>query len=188
MIVPCFTERFATMTDRPLDAPERDDRCDRVGQLRTAELFALAAARLWVADFLQQGEGTSLGGPCWRSGFVAADLDDATVIAFDQFFQAFAAGATRQIEFRCPACARLSPDERRYLEALSLLQRDRRAAAEAILAGWLAPAARRVALTAAHAVAAAMADAGLTLPWRIAETALPHSHILYADQGHRLVH
>ncbi len=176
------------MTDRPQDAPERDDRRDRVSQLRTAELFALAAARLWVADFLKQGEEAASGRPCWRSGFVAADLDEPTVTAFDQLFQAFAAGATRQIEFRCPNCPRLSPDEQRFLEALSLLQRDRRPAAEAILAGWLAPAARRVALDAAHAVAGAMVDVGLTLPWRIAETALPHGHILYADQGLRLIH
>lgn len=175
------------MTERTLDPHELGDFRDRVSQLRTAELFALAAGRLWVSDYLRQNDDLP-GRPSWRSGFAAADLDERTVAEFDQLFQAFAAGATRQIEFRCPNCPRLSPDEQRYLEALSLLQRRRRPAAEAILADWLAPAARRVALNAAHAVAGALAEAGLVLPWRSAETALPKGQIPYADQGLRLVH
>lgn len=160
----------------------------RVDRLRTAELFVLAAGRLWVSEYLLPGEASGGRRPCWRSGFVAADLDEAAAGAFDQLFQAFAAGATRQIEFRCPNCPLLSPDELRFMEALALLQRDGRDPADAILADWLAPAARRVALNAAHAVAGALAGAGLILPWRIAGTAVPHSRMGYADQGLRLIH
>lgn len=176
------------MTERTPDPPDLHDPArERVAQLRTAELFALAAGRLWVAAFLQQGDDTERR-PCWRSGFAAADLDEAAVTAFDQLFQAFAGGATRQIEFRCPNCPRLSPDEQLFLQALACLQRDRHAAAAAILGDWLAPAACRVALNAAHAVAGAIAQAGLILPWRDAETALPNTRIHYADQGIRLIH
>lgn len=171
------------------DLPDlHDPALECVAQLRTAELFALAAGRLWVSEFLRQEDGSADLRPCWRSGFVAADLDEATVSAFDQLFQAFAGGATRQIEFRCPNCPRLSPDEQRFLQALAHLQRDRRAAAAAILGQWLAPAACRVALNAAHAVAGAIALAGLILPCRGGETALPNAWHHYADQGVRLIH
>ena len=44
--------------------------------------YNLAAGRLWVSEFLQQGEGTERR-PCWRAGFAAADLDEAAVTAFD---------------------------------------------------------------------------------------------------------
>ncbi len=176
------------MIERMTDLPDlHDPALERVAQLRTAELFALAAGRLWVSEYLQQDDGAARR-PCWRSGFVAADLDEAAVTAFDQLFQAFAGGATRQIEFRCPNCPRLSPDEQRFLQALAYLQRDRRAAAAAILGDWLAPAACRVALNAAHAVAGAIAQAGLILPWRSAGTALPNAQVHYADQGIRLIH
>ena len=176
------------MTERPLDLPDRAEHSlERVARLCTAELFALAAGRLWVSDFLAQDDAPPRRA-CWRSGFAAADLDDAAVTAFDQLFQAFAGGATRQIEFHCPNCPRLSPDEQRYLQALAYLQRDLRAPAEAILADWLAPAARRVALTAAHAVAGATALAGLVLPWLGAGPAVPNAQVPYAEQGIRLVH
>lgn len=176
------------MTDRTLDLPDLHDPApERVAQLRTAELFALAAGRLWVSEYLHQDDGAARR-PCWRSGFVAADLDEAAVAAFDQLFQAFAGGATRQIEFRCPNCPRLSLDEQRFLRALAYLQRDRRAAAAAILGDWLAPAATRIALNAAHAVAGAIAQVGLILPWRNAGTAPPNVQAHYADQGIRLIH
>lgn len=176
------------MTERPLDLPDLDDPAlARVAQLCTAELFALAAGRLWVSAYLQPDDAPARR-PCWRSGFAAADLDAATVLAFDRLFQAFAGGAIRQIEFRCPNCPRLSLDERRFLQALAHLQRDRRAAAAAILGGWLAPAACRVALNAAEAVAGAMAEVGLVLPCRAAGTASPNAPIHYPDQGIRLVH
>ena len=160
----------------------------RVDRLRTAELFALAAGRLWVAECLQPTDTGPARRPCWRSGFAAANLDESALGAFDELFQAFAAGARRPIEFRCPSCPLLSTDELRLLETLALLQRDRRAAAEALLGAWLAPAARRVALAAADVVACALAEAGLTLPWRIAGTALPQDRMSYADQGLRLIH
>jgi len=177
------------MTERTLDVHDLAGLPrERVGELRTPELFALAAGRLWVSEFLRQGDEAAVKRPCWRAGFAAADLDDRALTAFDQLFQAFAAGATRQIEFHCPNCPRLSADERRYLEALALLQRDRHPPAEAILGDWLAPAARRIALNAAQVVALSMAEAGLILPWCGAETALPKGLISYPDQGFRLVH
>lgn len=135
----------------------------RIGQLRTAELLVLAAARLWVADYLDPHRH----GPNWRDGFRAAGLDRASGDQFDALFAVLAAGAIREIGFHRPTCACLGADEVLLLRVFCQLQRGRAEAAERLLAAVLAPAAVRLALLPAGRVAMAMAGAGIFLPNRV---------------------
>lgn len=134
----------------------------RIGQLRTAELLVLAAARLWVADYLDPHRH----GPNWRDGFRAAGLDRASGDQFDALFAVLAAGAIREICFHRPTCACLGADEALLLRVFFELQRGRAEAAARLLAAVLAPAAVRLALLPAGRVAMAMAGAGIFLPCR----------------------
>lgn len=138
-----------------------------LADLRTAELFVVSSLRLWV---LPHRDPTGIH-PDWRGGFVAAGIDDVGAPAFDQLFRIVAAAACRSLDVRCLRCARLGEDEGFLLQLMSLLQRERIAAASAILADWLPSAAARMALLPARGFALALVDAGLPIPVRHAEAA-----------------
>lgn len=145
-----------------MQATTRRQPATSVTDLGTAELFALATARLWVARCLNPDRPT----PDWDGGFGAAGLEPCAAGAFDSLFRAIAAGARRDMEFHCPSCPCLAADERQYLHMLALFQQGFSLEAAAILEDWLSPAAFRAALEPAGRFAAALAWAGLGLPLR----------------------
>ncbi len=135
--------------------------------LRTPELFAVAAARLWVAPHRKPRQQH----PDWRQGFRAAGMSDQAMRAFDALWRIVAASAHRSVDIRCSPCPALSPDEALLLQIIDTLQAGHDDAAAELLERWLPPTARRIALEPARAFAIAMADARLlfTPPSRQAE-------------------
>lgn len=162
----------------------RLDPSPSVHGLSTAELLALATARLWVAAHAGRAEAPL----CWRSGLRAAGLRSDAAFAFDALFTTVAQGAVRPIAFHCPSCSRLGPDERIYLDLLALLQQGWADRAQGLLRPWLAPAAARLSLGFAEEVALALAGAGLRLP--IQGVAVDPAMGLFSlsDQGLALIH
>jgi hypothetical protein len=157
---------------------------DRICQLRTAELFVLAAARLWVADYADAAAGPAR----WRDGFRAAGLGGGPEQAFDRLFACIAAGATRQIGFHCPTCACLGEDELVLLRIFADLQGGRHAPARRALLDWVAPGAARVAADLAADVARAMVQSGLWIPLRLHPAAVLAPKFSYYYQGSNSIH
>ena len=157
-----------------------------VAALKTAELFALATARLWVARCLNPARAM----PDWDGGFDVARLEPGTAGAFDALFRAIAAGARRDMEFHCPSCPCLAADELQYLRMLALFQQGRSLEATAILEDWLAPSALRAALAPACRFATALTWAGLALPLRDHGGGVPKPAdcTFHAGSGASLIH
>ena len=149
--------------------------------LRTAELFAICAARLWVA---QHKDPNSMA-PDWRDGFEFAGLSALGVASFDAQFTIIAAAAHRSLDFRCRRCPTLGDDEGLMLHGLSLFQADRLREASRLLADWLPPAAVRQAMAPGKAYADALADIGLQMPRRHGQAgqAQPHTARGSVDHG-----
>ncbi|WP_428246454.1 hypothetical protein [Ferrovibrio sp.] len=133
-----------------------------VAQLRTAELFGMAAFRLWAAPYLNPDTDH----PDWRLGFAAAGIGCGGLGGFDTLMLLLSSAASRPLEARCLHCTGLSRDEGLFLQLISHLQQGRADLAAAVLGQWLPPAAVRVALEPAEALAEAMAGAGLVMPRR----------------------
>ena len=150
--------------DRPVSVYAANEPLQRLG---TAELFVVSSLRLWV---LPHRDPTGIH-PDWRRGFVAAGIEETGAPDFDRLFTTIATAARRSLDVRCLRCARLGADEGLLLQLLSLLQRDRVAAASPIIADWLLLAAARMALPPARGYAAALQEGGLTIPLRHREAA-----------------
>ena len=165
-----------------------------IAELRTAELFGVSTLRLWVAGYVAGPKAmdpeTGAPVPGWRDGFAAAGLDESIPAAFDVLFRIVAAGARRKLDIRCPTCRALGEDEGAWLQTISLIQGGCLPEAKAILDDWLQPTSSRMAMVPAKAFALAMADAGLRIPRRHPEAALPSGHYQgrAADQGLALLH
>ena len=132
-----------------------------IEELRTPELFVLAALRHWVAP--QRDPGGTHGD--WRGAFQAAAIEDTAVPSFDSFLRILGT-ARAPLDVRCVKCARLGEDEAWLLQLISLMQRDRVIEAAAILEHWLPRAAARIAFAHVGSFAAAMAGARLVVPHR----------------------
>ena len=133
-----------------------------ISELRTAELFVLAAMRLWAAPHRDPGKAH----PDWRGSFTAAGIDETGMPGFDSLMRILATAALSPLDVRCARCAKLGEDEAWMLQLVSLLQRDQMVEAAAILEHWLPRAGARVAFAYAVEFAAAMAGAGLLVPHR----------------------
>ena len=127
-------------------------------ELRTAELFLVATLRF----FQEARHGAARHD--WREGFLAADVSDSTVKGFLALFAILA--AEREPDIAPSGCRMLSADEGRVLQLVAMLQRRHAADALVILQHWLAPAAARLALKPARALAEGLADRGLIVPPR----------------------
>jgi hypothetical protein len=92
-------------------------------------------------------------------------------MAFEQLLEILAAAAARRLDIRELRCAVLGSDEGRLLQLLRLLQCGQLAEAAAILSDLLPASAVRLAMGPAQALAAALAEAGLSLPFRHVENA-----------------
>lgn len=155
-----------------------------VETLQTAEHFVLCSARLWVTRYVDVDGAVTL--PRLDDGFAAAGAE-AGLAPFEAFFHIVAAAARRPLDIRCMKCPCLGGDEARLLQAVSLLQHRRPAAASAILADWLPPSPARLALEPLAGFAYALADVGLTIAHRHAEAALPAYAAACPDRGMALV-
>jgi hypothetical protein len=133
-----------------------------IEELRTPELFVLAALRHWVAP--QRDPGGTHGD--WRGAFEAASIEDTAAPSFDSFLRILGTAALAPLDVRCVKCARLGEDEAWMLQLVSLMQRDRVIEAAAILDHWLPRATARIAFAHVGSFAAAMAGARLVVPHR----------------------
>ena len=160
-----------------------------VHDLTTAEMLALATARLWVAATVDSGDAApDRRGGDWRGGLRAARLGAAAAAALEGLFGSLAGGALRAIAFHCPTCPRLSADERTYLRVLAFAQHGYGNAAYGLLQAWLSPAALRHALGYAGVFAASLVASGLLLPLRgDAAARFPRGFALL-DNGLSLTH
>jgi hypothetical protein len=152
-------------------------------QLATAELFVVCVLRLWVAPI----RGPKALHPDWRDGFFAAGIERTAVPAFDALFRIFKAAARRPLDIRTPSGRYLGADEAWILQAIGSLQSGREVEAAMIFAGWLPPAAVRMALVPARGLSAALAGAGLTMPLQSREAATVWNVSAYPDRGLSLV-
>jgi len=134
--------------------------------LGTVELFVVTVLRLWVA-----GYGDAARPAEWPSAFRAAGVEPGGAPAFGSLMRIIAGAARRGLDMRATSCRGLGRDEGKMLHLVSLLQRDRRVEAAAILGDWLPPAAVRLAARHAGAFAAGLAQAGLVVPLRHAQAA-----------------
>ena len=137
-----------------LDAP--------LSELRTAEILIVATVRLWALRHMEP----EAGHPDWRGGLAVAGADADAIASFGGLLAIIAAVPRRPLDVRCTCCQTLGADEGRFLQAIGFLQRDLRQSAGEIMADWLPPAALRIAMAAAHALAAALARCDLILPAR----------------------
>lgn len=156
-----------------------------LAELRTAELFVVASARLWVAPLSEPHRAH----PDWRQGFRAAAIDGMGFHGFDTLFTIVANAAQRSLDIRSPRRPTLGADEVRLLLLIGLLQTERRDDAAAILDEWLPPAAARAALPAAAAFAQSLALSRLWIPSRPGIEAGEQVHVaaVYANRGLVLV-
>jgi len=138
--------------------PENTD----VAELRTAELFGMAALRLWAAPYREPGFEHA----DWREGFAAAGLGCGALSGFDTLMLIVSTAALRPLDVRCLRCTKLGQDEGLFLQLLATLQQHRADLAAAVLGQWLPPAAARAALEPAQGLADALAAGGLMLPRR----------------------
>ncbi|HWA47795.1 MAG TPA: hypothetical protein VG742_05940, partial [Dongiaceae bacterium] len=95
-----------------------------VSDLRTAEAFLVATLRLWLAE---KASGTKAphapNARDWRSGFLAAGLEEDAAPDFDMALRILHAGAQPPLALRDFRDPRLAADEARLLSVFGHLQR-----------------------------------------------------------------
>ena len=131
--------------------------------LQAAENLIVVSFRLWA---LARAENQRTHVPDWRLGFRAARLDDGAVTLFDQALQLICAHGRRPLEVQHLGCGGISPDERLFLQVVSLYQNQRPTRAESLLHQWLAPGAARAVSSLVMCIACTLESAGFFLPAR----------------------
>ncbi|WP_119421443.1 hypothetical protein [Desertibaculum subflavum] len=133
---------------------------------RFAAQFAIWATRIWVAA-VKRHESPS---PMLDQAFAAAGAAPA-LPHLHGLLRTLATAASRQIDIRCPNCTSVSPDEAALIQLIDAFQRGAFGEAAMLLSDWLPPAAVRLAIDQASALAAALAEADLGMSMRDASTA-----------------
>jgi hypothetical protein len=111
------------------------------------------------------------------------------VPAFERLFAIVAAVPRRPLQIHAPPCAALGADEGRFLQMISLMQRQRHGDVAFLLGDWLPPAGVRLAMPALEDLALALARADLVVPLRHIEAAiLDKMMIARGDPGLALIH
>ncbi|MEJ0025037.1 MAG: hypothetical protein WDN01_03320 [Rhizomicrobium sp.] len=154
-----------------------------LARLHTSELLLVTTLRLFAAAHCHPDSGID-----WRGGLAASGAGCCAVPAFDALFGIVAATARRSLDVRCRHCPSLSHDEGRLLQLVSLLQHGRAWEARDVLAGWLAPAAVRLAVFPAKGLAAALARADLVVPLRHRMTGAAGRRAEPTHRGSIMVH
>jgi len=152
--------------------------------LTTSELLVMTTLRLWAMPHRDPDRKH----PDWREGLQAAGLGTDGVEAFDLLLRMVVCTTLRPLDVRCPGCPGVGLDEGLFLQTLLCLQQHREASAAALLADWMPPAAVRLAMPHARALAELLLDHGLTLDHR--RQAHPRAPALPAssDRGLTLLH
>jgi len=153
--------------------------------LTTPELLLVTTLRLF-ASIRPRERGVHAD---WRSGLGAAGLAKSAAPHFLDLFRIVAIVPLRRIEVRCTCAPTLAYDEGRFLQMISLAQRDRPNEALMALRDWLPAAAASMALPAAIKLAAALHLRGLVVPLRHCCAAQSDQIASpYTDRGIALVH
>lgn len=153
-----------------------------VETLAVAERFLVWCLRQWV-------EGWRIGTPDSRAlhdGFTVAYVPDG-MAPFDAMMRAVVAGTRRQLDVRCLRCRFVSDDESMFLNLVAAGQRDRDDLLTAAFDEFLAPAAVRLASSAALSLGAAMTAGDLLLPMTSIPGAARAASVQAANRGLRLV-
>ena len=158
-----------------------------IAELRTAEAFLVTTLRLWLAERSQAPKAPR----DWRSGFMAAGLEEDAAPDFDMALRILHAGAQPPLGLRDFRHPRLAEDEARLLSVFAYLQRGDVGAALTELQYRLPTKSLRWTLRYARSAAAAMAVRGLVLPDRSLPTAaIAHRACaaVFVDRGAALLH
>jgi hypothetical protein len=132
-----------------------------IARLDPTERLLLLALRLWAAPYV---DPTELSAPDWRHCLASLRVTGYASCQVAAFFDVLTNALDRPFRVRRPDCPLMGADEGRLLQALGLLQRNRREDAAAVLALWLPPSAISVVATYGRLVATALSDRDLTLP------------------------
>lgn len=170
----------------PLYSPEMP-----VTGLRTAEVFLVTTLRLWLAEKANGAKAPRApGSNDWRSGFLAAGLEEDAAPDFDMALRILQAGAQPSLVLRDVHHPRLAEDETRLLSVFGHLQRgDIGALME--LQYRLPTKSLRWMLRYARSAAGALIVRGLVLPDRsLPSAAMAHraSPAAFVDRGAALLH
>ena len=125
---------------------------------RFAAQFVIWATRVWV-EAVKRRESPS---PMLDQAFAAAGAAPA-LPHLHHLLRILATAAERSIDVRCPNCAHVSPDEAAMVQLIGAFQRGAPGEAAMLLSDWLPPAAVRLAIEQARAMALAFADAELDM-------------------------
>ena len=143
-----------------------------IEHLNRGESLLLGAVRVWVAKYRKRECGLMDIAWMFRRFAVARAAPSLHAIMMH-----LSIAAERSIDIRCCKCPKVSPDETRLMDLVAHLQDGQEPSARAILRFWLAPAAARLSMVPAWALAEVFRDAGLILP-RLARRHLPEARPL----------
>ncbi len=158
-----------------------------LADLRTAEAFLMTTLRLWLAEKTNGAKAPR----DWRSGFMAAGLEEDAAPDFDMALRILHAGAQPPLALRDFRHPRVAADEARLLSVFGHLQRGDVGSALTELQYRLPSKSLRWMLRYARSAAGAMAVRGLMLPDRSLPTAtIVHraSPAAFVDRGAELLH
>ena len=131
-------------------------------ELRTPELLLVATLRIFAESAWAHNSKD------WSEGLVAANVSPEGVRGLIGLFDVIAVAPLRKLAVACIHCRVLCPDEGRFLQLIASLQRSDTDDATQVLLNWVAPAAARLALPHAQALADSLAQQGYLLPRRTA--------------------
>jgi len=144
---------------------------------RFAAQFVIWATRIWVAA-VKRRESPS---PMLDQAFAAAGATGA-LPHLHGLLRTLATAADRSIDIRCPNCAHVSADEAALVRLIGAFQRGAMGEAAMLLSDWLPPAAVRLAIDQACAMAMALSEAELDLV--VVHQGAPHGIAVTRAQLH----
>lgn len=163
-----------------------------VAELRTAEALLVTTLRLWLAERSNGVKAPRAHDSAdWRSGFMAAGLEEDAAPDFDMALRILHAGAQPPLALRDFRHPRLAADEARLLSVFGHLQRGDVGSALTELQYRLPTRSLRWMLRYARSAAGAMNVRGLILPDRSLPTAAimqRASPAAFVDRGAALLH
>ena len=140
----------------PLHAPEETE--NEVAALEPASWLVLWGLRHWALCHRQEQSAWPMLNDLFGRNQVGA-----AAYSLNGLMQITALTTKRSLEVRCPACRKLSDDERLMLRAVCVAQKGNIEAARGILRDWLPETAVRMASHMVFGLADILADAGYEL-------------------------
>lgn len=152
---------------------------DETFDLHSSEWLLLWGLRFWAACCRRDSCPWPLLGDVFRRNSA-----ESAAVSLDALLHLTSLTSLRPLDVRCPACPRLSSDERSILSAVYSAQKGSKATAAKILRTWLPPSASRMALRMLVDLAGVLADAGHHLPDRAGSFTIDDSAPVAADRSH----